>query len=276
MTFDRNPSADRTEPLVGEHSAAFVVQMPINRTPAAQTPVASAPTADSPSGLDRLALFDGSVPGVTSQLVPRADAATPNVLMLETAQFQRMDLPSALIDRIAVSDSWASASEFFAQGNGGCLLIDFDSNREAWIAQLVESGKSWSQISVIACSQNDSGASAMAAAKAGCIEFAVLPDRHEEVSRCCDLESAIGRACHYDMQSENSPQQFRSQWTTLTSREQEVVRYCLGNSNTKVIAKQLSVSYQTIDKHRNRALRKMNCGSLVEFASLLYGKSAAT
>ncbi len=42
--------------------------------------------------------------------------------------------------------------------------------------------------------------------------------------------------------------------------------------NTKVIAKQLGVSYQTIDKHRNRALKKMDVNSLIDLARVLKGE----
>lgn len=85
-------------------------------------------------------------------------------------------------------------------------------------------------------------------------------------------------ACSYayriDSTGDHSPCHLRSRLGTLTERELEVLKLFVAGQNTKVIAKQLGVSYQTIDKHRNRGLKKMHVNSLIELARVLKGETS--
>ncbi|MGB7345347.1 MAG: LuxR C-terminal-related transcriptional regulator [Pirellulaceae bacterium] len=195
------------------------------------------------------------------------------IFLVESPWLKRSCLPASAVDRVQHCDSLGSAVDVFANGLGGCVLIDFDTDREEIVEQLRETFLAWKLVSVIACSKTDSGQSAMEAAKAGCVEFVALDNHEHSSNKAHRVDDAIERACRFDTEGQESPQQFRENLKTLTTREDEVLRFFINGMNTKVIAKQQSVSYQTIDKHRNRALRKMNCGSLVEFASLLYRRS---
>lgn len=79
-----------------------------------------------------------------------------------------------------------------------------------------------------------------------------------------DLEKVIARVLLADCSGNPSPCELRSRIIELTNREREVLRHCLQGTPTKTIAKLLGVTFQTIDKHRARSLRKMGVGSVLE------------
>ena len=189
-----------------------------------------------------------------------------SVALLRTSHLDLHALPSGIPFPIRTIESWEDAKDFFCDDRTGCLLIDFDSNREQTISQLARLHDEWILLPIIACSISDRGCTAIEAARAGCVEFVPIP------LDCETLMGAIRRACAFDTLGSEPPYLFRKRLTSLTSREQEVLRLFLDGMNTKTIAKQLDVSYQTIDKHRNRALKKMHCGSLVDLCRGLYQK----
>ncbi|MFN3192660.1 MAG: LuxR C-terminal-related transcriptional regulator [Aureliella sp.] len=93
---------------------------------------------------------------------------------------------------------------------------------------------------------------------------------------CCERQSGLNelvrvlrKSLEHDAQGNPAACEVRGRIASLTEREREVVEECLQGTMTKVIAKHLDVTYQTIDKHRKKALRKMEAGSMVELASLL-------
>lgn len=99
---------------------------------------------------------------------------------------------------------------------------------------------------------------------------------------CCPIEigyqqlaTSVSAAIEADGTGDPSPNDVRNRIASLTDREREVVEECLKGVMTKVIAKHLEVTYQTIDKHRKKALRKMEVGSMVELANLLSHTASA-
>ena len=78
------------------------------------------------------------------------------------------------------------------------------------------------------------------------------------------LNSAVQRARSLDETGGPSASVLRARLYTLTDREREVMHHCLRGLPTKLIAKQLNVTFQTVDKHRARGLRKMSVSSLLE------------
>lgn len=83
------------------------------------------------------------------------------------------------------------------------------------------------------------------------------------------LQEVIDRVIEKDAGGIHSPSWIRARMAQLTDRERDVLLRCLDGTNTKVIAKELGVTYQTVDKHRSKALRKLEVQSTVEFVDLL-------
>lgn len=151
------------------------------------------------------------------------------------------------------------------QGNlAVCWLVDLDT-LNGRLGDLLE--RVWTfaiGLQVIAISSDPSSSAICQAIRSGATDYCTRPFSHQQLSE------AVDRAFARDTGGSPSPMVVRSRLAKLTDREREVVDCCLKGINTKVIAKQLDVTYQTIDKHRKKALRKMEIGSMVELAVLLH------
>ena len=79
-----------------------------------------------------------------------------------------------------------------------------------------------------------------------------------------DVSGAINRVVDLDASGLDAPARMRAQINALTDREAEVILRFLDGGNSKSIAKQLGITVQTVDKHRNRVLRKLGVRSAVE------------
>lgn len=56
----------------------------------------------------------------------------------------------------------------------------------------------------------------------------------------------------------------------ITPRELDVLRNLAAGKTSKLIGKELSISHHTVDTHRRRLLKKLNCKTVVELARFAY------
>lgn len=153
---------------------------------------------------------------------------------------------------------------FQLQSNAAlCLVLNLDSPELNANELLDNLRKIAIGLQVIAVTSDSTPTTAREALRGGASDLCVGPVSAEKLSECAD------QALIRDQQGEPSPMEVRTRLATLTEREREVVEHCLQGTITKVIAKYLDVTYQTIDKHRKKALRKMGAGSMVELSNLL-------
>lgn len=155
---------------------------------------------------------------------------------------------------------WQEISDLLVNA-AGCVLVDFDLENMA--EQLHSNVHGWNRLTVVACSKNDSVANIALAIRSGCFSFLAKTTSAE------GLRNVVDQAIQADLAEVidgDSAFQMRQKTSLLTAREREVLTLFLEGSNTKAIAHKLDVSYQTIDKHRNRGLRKLEATSLVSLA----------
>ena len=190
---------------------------------------------------------------------------SPLVMMLRSQHLSEESFPSHFPIQVRIADNWEQIVHAFSDQQHGCVLIDFDTDREPTLSRLRQLRRQWFFLSVVACTEEDDNQTSFLAGQTGCVDLVQLPFRSDK------LLSTIQMACNADLSGEVSRYSIRSALATLTMRESEVLHLFATGMNTKTIAKRLDVSYQTIDKHRNRALKKMNCGSLVELAIMIFG-----
>ena len=81
------------------------------------------------------------------------------------------------------------------------------------------------------------------------------------------IRDAILHATQRDEVGSPSARMLRSHLSMLTERERQVLHLCLQGLPAKAVAKQLGITFQTVDKHRVRVLKKMNAGSLLELVN---------
>jgi len=77
------------------------------------------------------------------------------------------------------------------------------------------------------------------------------------------LKSSVREALELDRSGgRRKLQRVRSRLGRLTRRERQVMKLVVQGLANKLIAEQLSVSVKTVEVHRSRVMRKMECGSL--------------
>jgi FixJ family two-component response regulator len=188
------------------------------------------------------------------------------LVILEQGGFVKSSLPEQLSIPVIAASNWLEAQRICREAPC-CVLVDFDFDPTGVAKTLVARRDEWFRLSCVACSRDTSVHNIVRAMRAGCVDFVAKPIHPGSLMAACSY------ACRIDATGEHSPCRFRSRLATLTDRELEVLKLFVDGQNTKVIAKQLSVSYQTIDKHRNRALKKMRVNSLIDLARVLKGES---
>ena len=85
-----------------------------------------------------------------------------------------------------------------------------------------------------------------------------------------ELAGVLQQALECDAAPPYSPAALRRKMLQLTRREKQTIELFLQGNNTKVVAKSLSVTHQTVDKHRGRALRKMGMRTVVDLLNALH------
>lgn len=187
----------------------------------------------------------------------------PTLIVLQQGELSAACLPANLVIPVATAANWEDVDRISREGPC-CVLVDLDLDSDAVLEQLASLQEDWIHLACIGCSRDTSVQKIVNAMRIGCVDFVSKPVQPGALMAACV------NAFRVDSSGEHSPSQIRERLTTLTDREFEVLKLFIEGQNTKVIAKQLGVSYQTIDKHRNRALKKMRVGSLIDFARALH------
>ncbi len=208
---------------------------------------------------DRLSRANGEQP--TAQ-----PTRQPTLIVLEQGELCGSSLPRDLSIRVLRVPDWRQAEQI-SREIACSVLVDFDLNRDGAELRLPTPRNEWLRLSCIACSHDTSVRNIVKAMRAGYIDFVPKPIQADSLLMACHY------ACRIDSTGEHSPSRFRARLATLSDRELEVLKLFLDGRNTKMIAKQLGVSYQTIDKHRNRALKKLGISSLIDLAKVIKRES---
>jgi FixJ family two-component response regulator len=102
------------------------------------------------------------------------------------------------------------------------------------------------------------------AMKAGAIDFLTKPFRDQ------DILDAVIRALERDQKrrdSEKGVAELRTRYSSLTSREREVIALVLEGLMNKQIAAKLGVTEITVKVHRGHMMRKMKARSVIELVA---------
>ena len=159
--------------------------------------------------------------------------------------------------------AFGTAQEFLSSASPGpgCLVLDvrlpglsgLDLQR-----QLVETNR---KIPIIFITGHGDIPMSVRAMKAGAIEFLTKPFRDQE------LIDAIRQAIDRDRQTrsrENEMAELRERYSSLTPREQEVMKYVVRGLVNKQIASEIGITESTVKLHRGRLMHKMNAESLAD------------
>jgi FixJ family two-component response regulator len=147
-----------------------------------------------------------------------------------------------------------------------CVLLDMriDGGRGSeLIAALRERGKPWP---VIALDAQPGVATAVAAMRAGAVDFLGKPADHELLDRAL---SAAWAWLRDGLQSIDDREDALARLDRLTRREGEVAAALLAGLSNKRVAHFLEISVRTVEMHRGNLMSKLGVRNMAEAAVLL-------
>jgi two-component system response regulator FixJ len=153
-------------------------------------------------------------------------------------------------------------------GQGGCLVLDMRMPGMSGL-ELLSKLQEWGiEISTIVITGHADVSTAVAAMKAGAVDFIEKPFRHQV------LLDSIQDALRLDAQrrrQRRDRQDIQSRLRLLTPREHEVLDHLITGKTNKNTAYELGISQKTVDFHRANIMEKIGVGSLVELVHLVQG-----
>lgn len=189
------------------------------------------------------------------------------------------DEPDVARTLAGMVERFGHATAHFLSGNAflavaddlspGCVLIDLGMPGLSGLATQKELVRRKSRHAIAIISGRGNIADAVAAMRAGALDFLIKP------FRSCDLQQLLERAERH-LDEELQRRQAASRFDlleTLSPREREVMKALDNGRSTKQVASDLGLSTRTVDMHRGNILRKLGMTSMS--AALLFARDAA-
>ena len=165
-------------------------------------------------------------------------------------------------------ESFGSAQEFLArkrQDTLGCIVLDIrlpGASGLEFHRTLAESGI---HLPVIFISGHGDIPMSVRAFKSGALEFLTKPLKEQELLDA--VQAGIERD-RVRREQAKLVDELRERFSSLTSREQEVLALVITGRPNKQIAYQLSLSEMTVKVHRSQVMHKMGARSLVDLVRM--------
>jgi FixJ family two-component response regulator len=110
---------------------------------------------------------------------------------------------------------------------------------------------------------------AVRAMRGGAIDFLQKPPNSQVFLDCVRRALEHSRRTREERTEAASVEQ---RLATLTAREREVLEGLIAGRSNKLIARELEISYKTVEAHRGRLMRKMSASSYAELVNMIVVK----
>jgi FixJ family two-component response regulator len=163
---------------------------------------------------------------------------------------------------------FASAQEFLRSKRPdlpGCLVLDVRMPGLSGLDLQKRAGDAGIDIPIVFITGHGDIPMSVRAMKAGAVEFLTKPFRDQ------DLLDAIQQALERDRKARDqraSLEELRNRFSSLTSREREVMKGVVAGLLNKQIGAELGTSETTVKIHRHQVMEKMGAGSLPELVRM--------
>jgi FixJ family two-component response regulator len=167
------------------------------------------------------------------------------------------------------AETFGSATEFLGEKLADaamCLVVDIRLPGLSGLDLQAELSRANIDAPIIFITGHGDIAMTVKAMKAGAIEFLTKPFRDQ------DLLDAVKFAFEKDEARRNVHRTVagvRSVFESLTSREQEVIKWVTAGLMNKQVAVEMGVSEITVKVHRGNAMRKMGANSLADLVRMV-------
>jgi FixJ family two-component response regulator len=162
------------------------------------------------------------------------------------------------------AEPFESAESFlraFDPERPGCLVLDVRMAQMSGLALEAKLAEIGARIPIVFISGHGDIGMAVSAIKRGAVDFVPKPYREQQ------LLDAINDALERDRERRMPPSRasgLDQRMRALTAREREILDLALKGDSSKAIARQLGISYRTVELHRSRLLEKLGAGSIQE------------
>jgi FixJ family two-component response regulator len=168
-----------------------------------------------------------------------------------------------LLESISVpSRSFSSAKDFFDQfdfsAGPACLVLDLRMPEVGGLEVMKMLTEQKFNLPVIFLSAHGNIPTAVQAMQLGAINFLQKPFNAQEFLDAVNKAMCVARKNFERHQSKLNTEKLLQR---LSSREREVLGFLLNGATSKQIARDLSISYKTVDVHRANILRKLEVTS---------------
>lgn len=190
----------------------------------------------------------------------------PFVVVLKSERMAIDLLPDALPFHIQEVDGWENAFRKLSSFRPGCILLDFDHQRDLLLEQIRELADQGIRFTMVGVTADRSRRTLHHAMRNGFIDLVSRPI-NERV-----LVETMEEAFRADADGHDSLCEIRSCFGKLTPTERKMLPHLLRGIPSKRLSTQFDVTYQTIDRHRKHVIQKMQVDNMTELAMKLYRK----
>ncbi len=150
------------------------------------------------------------------------------------------------------------------------VMTDLPMPRMSGIEAIKEIKKKWPKIKILALTVNDAEEYVLAALRAGADGYILKDATNAELLQAIRdilsgnrvLSPGISEKVIEGYLENKNKQEIRSLWDTLTVREREILKLIGEGKKNKEIADSLSISPNTVEKHRANIMEKLNLHSV--------------
>jgi DNA-binding NarL/FixJ family response regulator len=150
------------------------------------------------------------------------------------------------------------------------VMTDLSMPRMTGIEAIKEIKKKWPKIKILALTVNDAEEYVLAALKAGADGYILKDSTNAELLQAIRdifsgnrvLSPGISEKVIEGYLENKDKREIKSPWDTLTIREREILRLIGEGQKNKQIADSLSISPNTVEKHRANIMEKLNLHSV--------------
>lgn len=162
------------------------------------------------------------------------------------------------------TEVFASAEEYLARERFdgiACLILDVRMPGSSGLELQDKLNELGSDLPVLFLTGHGNIPMSVKAIRGGAVNFLTKPVREEVLLAA--VKQALSQH-RLNRESHDSIEKVRVSMATLTSREQEVMRYILSGARNRQIALHLGITEKTVKAHRAKIMGKMGVSSAVE------------